>query len=267
MEAKRIANYHTHTARCGHARGTDEDYVRFAVEGGWQVLGFSDHVPWPYESGFANPGVRMRVTELAGYLASLRGLREKYSGRLRLLIGFECEYFPAYLGWLRELKEKEGLDYLILGNHHELSDETGMYYGSATRPEQLRRYCENTIRGMETGLFSYLAHPDLAMMSYPVFDDTARETSRRLCRRARELGMALEYNLQGQRLREAGAAPGLGYPCRAFWEVAAEEGNTAVIGMDAHSPGALLDYERYDRAAAELKALGLPLLLSLPGLA
>ncbi|MGM9619045.1 MAG: histidinol-phosphatase [Oscillospiraceae bacterium] len=267
MEEKRVANYHTHTARCGHASGGDEAYVRAAIEAGWQALGFSDHVPWPYKSGYTNPGVRMNVSELEGYLASLRRLREKYRDRIRIYIGFECEYFPAYLDWLRELKEREGLDYLILGNHHELSDETGMYYGSATRPEELRRYCENTIRGMETGLFAYLAHPDLALMSYPVFDDTAREMSRRLCRRARELGVPLEYNLQGQRIKEWGGAPGLGYPCRAFWEVAAEEGNTAIIGMDAHSPDALIDYERYDRAAAELKGLGLPRLASLPGLA
>ena len=26
------ANYHTHTARCGHATGTDEDYVLAAIE-------------------------------------------------------------------------------------------------------------------------------------------------------------------------------------------------------------------------------------------
>ena len=52
---KRIANYHTHTSRCGHAGGTDEEYVLAAIEAGWQVLGFSDHMPWPYESGFTSP--------------------------------------------------------------------------------------------------------------------------------------------------------------------------------------------------------------------
>ena len=42
------ANYHTHTARCGHATGTGEDYVLAAIEQGFDELGFSDHVPWPY---------------------------------------------------------------------------------------------------------------------------------------------------------------------------------------------------------------------------
>ena len=34
-------NYHTHTARCMHATGSDEDYVLSAIKGGYQELGFS----------------------------------------------------------------------------------------------------------------------------------------------------------------------------------------------------------------------------------
>ena len=33
-------NYHTHTYRCMHACGSDEDYVISAIKGGYQVLGF-----------------------------------------------------------------------------------------------------------------------------------------------------------------------------------------------------------------------------------
>ena len=35
-------NYHTHTTRCVHATGSDEDYVLSAIKGGYQELGFSD---------------------------------------------------------------------------------------------------------------------------------------------------------------------------------------------------------------------------------
>ncbi|MFR5796189.1 MAG: PHP domain-containing protein [Christensenellales bacterium] len=49
------ANYHTHTARCGHATGTDEDYVLAAIEQGFDELGFSDHVPWPYRTDTRTP--------------------------------------------------------------------------------------------------------------------------------------------------------------------------------------------------------------------
>ena len=39
------ANYHTHTSRCNHAVGSEEDYVIHAIEQGFDILGFSDHTP------------------------------------------------------------------------------------------------------------------------------------------------------------------------------------------------------------------------------
>ena len=44
-------NLHTHTVRCGHAVGTDEEYVLAAIAAGFTKLGFSDHNPFPYENG------------------------------------------------------------------------------------------------------------------------------------------------------------------------------------------------------------------------
>ena len=38
-------NYHTHTARCRHATGTEEEYVLAAIDRGLKILGFSDHTP------------------------------------------------------------------------------------------------------------------------------------------------------------------------------------------------------------------------------
>ena len=36
-------NYHTHTVRCGHAKGTEEEYVQAAIAGGVEILGISEH--------------------------------------------------------------------------------------------------------------------------------------------------------------------------------------------------------------------------------
>ena len=116
------ANYHTHTARCGHAEGTDEEYVLAAIERGFDELGFSDHVPWPYKNGYVHPTVRMHISQMPEYLASVRALAEKYRGQIRILTGFECEYFPDYMGWLADMKAENGLDYLILGNHYDHDD-------------------------------------------------------------------------------------------------------------------------------------------------
>ena len=37
-----IANYHTHTHRCNHAIGREEDYVREALKAGLKILGWAD---------------------------------------------------------------------------------------------------------------------------------------------------------------------------------------------------------------------------------
>ena len=69
-------NYHTHTYRCMHACGSDEDYVISAIKGGYQVLGFSDHAPWNYESDFV-AHMRMPLVQFHEYAESIRKLKEK----------------------------------------------------------------------------------------------------------------------------------------------------------------------------------------------
>lgn len=54
-------NYHTHTTRCGHACGRDEDYVIQAIRNGYKKIGFSDHMP--YKNGYVK-GKRMHYDEL-----------------------------------------------------------------------------------------------------------------------------------------------------------------------------------------------------------
>ena len=107
-----ITNYHTHTARCKHARGTDRDYVQQAVDSGYQVLGFTDHVAWPFSDGFVSP-VRMDASQMPEYAASILKRKEEYAGRLSIHLGAECEYFPDYLPWLKEQQEALGLEYLL----------------------------------------------------------------------------------------------------------------------------------------------------------
>ena len=85
-----IANYHTHTFRCGHSGNySDEEFVLRAIDAGLKILGFSDHTPWPYLSDFRHPSVRMDITELPSYLASIQMLKEKYKDQIRIYVGLE----------------------------------------------------------------------------------------------------------------------------------------------------------------------------------
>ena len=260
-----IRNYHTHTWRCMHAAGTEEEYVQTAIAQGFHTLGFSDHTPWPYESGFISD-MRMRLAEFEGYRRTVLDLREKYRGQIEIPLGLECEAFPAYTEWLRDFKAQY-LDYILLGNHYDYSDEGdharlypggGFYFGRCTRPEQVIHYGKRTLAGMATGLYDCLAHPDLFLHTYPRFDAECRAVSRDLCQAARDLDMPLEFNLLGLHRSESELAYGWQcYPNPDFWSVAAETGCKAIVGYDAHKPAFLARADLRREALTALEALGM----------
>jgi len=71
-----LTNYHTHTTRCGHAEGTEEEYILTALRCGFKVLGFSDHTPWAYATpGFVSR-IRMLPSQLDDYVLTPSVLEE-----------------------------------------------------------------------------------------------------------------------------------------------------------------------------------------------
>ncbi len=249
------ANYHTHTWRCGHAaQDADEAYVLAAIAQGYDELGFSDHVPWPYASGFVNPHVRMTMDMLDDYIASIRALQRKYAGQISLRLGFECEHFPAYMNWLAEMKEAKRLDYLILGNHYDESDETGIYFARLRTAAELRRYVDSTVKGVESGLFAYLAHPDLFMRSRRPFDADRVAAARDLCAACKAYNLPMEYNVHDRYLSQSLNKDG--YPHPRFFEIALEEGVDVIVGIDAHEPQELSDPTQWNQAAQDLAPFG-----------
>lgn len=227
-----IANYHTHTWRCNHARETEEDYVQAALDRGLEILGFSDHTPYCFPEGYYS-NFRMRPEELAGYCETVQKLQKKYSGRLSIPLGVEIEYYPAYFDETLRMLRDSALEYFILGQHFVGSELHEHYCGLMTEDVRiLERYCDQVVEALHTGLFSYLAHPDL-----PYFlgsDQDYRCQMRRICRAAKACGIPLEINLLGIELERH-------YPDRRFWEVAGEEGCAVLLGCDAHDPQSLRD--------------------------
>ena len=76
-------NLHTHTYRCHHAKGTDEEYVIKAIENGYDLIGFSDHAPYLFPNGYVS-SFRMLPSDAQNYADSIKELREKYKGKLIL---------------------------------------------------------------------------------------------------------------------------------------------------------------------------------------
>ena len=79
-------NYHTHTPRCGHAEGTEREYIESAIKAGIKVLGFADHTPYPYAKEGYRSGVRMPVSAAPEYVSTLSALREEYKDKIKILM-------------------------------------------------------------------------------------------------------------------------------------------------------------------------------------
>ncbi len=246
-----IANYHTHTPRCNHARGSEEEYIREGLKAGLQVLGFADHTPYIFPEGYYSR-FRMRPEQLAEYCDTILRLRQKYAGRLEMPLGLETEYYPKHFTDLMALLRDHPIDYLILGQHFVGNEYDSQYSGLVTDDKDVvRAYCRQSMEAMNTGLFTYFAHPDL--IHYRDDWKFYMTEVRQLCREAKGCGIPLEINLLG--IRE-----GRQYPNRLFWEVAAEEGCTAILGSDAHDPKSLSDTRAVREAMAMAKELGIPVI-------
>jgi len=250
-----IANYHTHTYRCNHATGDEIEYVEMALQQGLRILGFSDHTPQWYGDNYYSK-IRMLPQELNDYCDCVRALQKKYADRLEIHLGVEVEYYPALFGTLLENLREAGIEYLLLGQHW-LGNEIGeSYTGRATDSEQmLCRYCEQVSEAMETGKFTYFAHPDLIYYTGP--DSTYRHYMRTLCQQAKRCNVPLEYNLLGY-------DNGRNYPDFRFWELAAEEGCSVILGSDAHRPEDVTRPEAEENALQLLKRLQLTPLDTVP---
>ena len=243
------ANYHTHTPRCNHAEGAERDYIERALEAKFRELGFSDHSPYLFDVPGYYSRFRMKPEQLEDYANTLLALREEYRDRIRLFIGLEMEYYPRLFSRTLDFLRQYPLDYLILGQHAIYNETEGIFSPRPTDDEKLLdQYRGQTMEALETGLFSYFAHPDLFCFTG---DPKAYERHvRTICRRARELGIPLEFNLLGFQEEKH-------YPDPRFWRVAGEEGCSVVLGSDAHEPAAVWNPALIARAEALLSAYGI----------
>lgn len=250
-----FANYHTHTYRCHHAIGTDEEYVISAINNGIRILGFSDHAPFTFPDG-TESGYRIESSAIKGYFDSLNELREKYKDKIEIYIGFEMEYYPLYFDDMMNYVENLGAEYLVLGQHfigNEYPD--GKYVGANTHTEaDLKEYVDCVVKAIKSKKFLYVAHPDV--FRYDSKSDAYKKEMSRLCRTAKRYNVPLEINFLGIRDNRY-------YPENDFWEIAGEIGVKVVFGVDAHTPQSFEIEKALNVAESMVKKYNLKVLDSL----
>lgn len=248
------SNFHTHTYRCGHASGTDEQYIQAAIQAGITTLGFSDHAPY---KDYNNPKVCMKWSDINEYISSIQKLKEKYASQIDIHIGFETEYFAELIDEKKELLDK--CEYLIFGQHFRKPISIGSYFNKNT-DEEILEYCDSVCKGLETGIYTYLCHPDLFLLKQTEFNEVCSQVSHKIAQKAKETDTPLEINLRGVQKGKGQYNTGKRYPYPNydFWQIASQYDVKCVIGVDAHAPQDILECQtHYQEALKEFEDLHL----------
>lgn len=112
---------------CGHAKGRLADVVQAAIDRGFTTYGLSEHCPryqaehlYPEESHLTTAALSERFRS---YVSTAQDLRERCTGRLELLVGFETEALPegSWAAKMRELRASAPFDYVV-GSVHSVGE-------------------------------------------------------------------------------------------------------------------------------------------------
>ena len=226
-------NYHTHTYRCHHASGTEEEYILKAIEGGIKYMGFADHIPQIFPDGYES-SYRVPMAEAENYFETIKALREKYADKIDIKIGFETEYYPLYFDKMTEAMIKLGCEYFICGQHFIHNEHPGGVHTSKANEsyDDLVEYTDCVTGAIESGIVSYIAHPDL--FNFTGSEEQYTEQITRLCECAKKHNIPLEINFLGIRDHRR-------YPYDPFWKICGEVGAPVTYGFDAHDVPAACD--------------------------
>ena len=244
-----LADYHIHTPLCHHATGWPLEYAAHAVELGLGEIGFADHnpMPEPFDDW------RMSLADLPRYLDAVEQARAAFP-QLTIRLGLECDFIVGREAWIEELAGMADWDFLI-GSVHYLPEgwevDHPKYIGRhAGHAEEIwASYWRTYEQCIRSGLFDFVAHPDLPKKFGHRPSGDLRRFYEPSVRALAECGVAFEINTAGLRkdCRELYPAPG-------FVALACEAKVPLLINSDAHAVEELA--AGFPEAVALAKAAG-----------
>lgn len=227
---KRVSNYHSHVALCGHAEGKVEDYVLEAIKHNYEEIGISDHAPIPvYFVGKENheylwlSQMMNRETFENDYLKQIDYCIEKYSDKIKILKGLEVEFIPSKDYYYQYLLTK--VQYLNLGVHYFFKNGEVINSYGYLNEDDLDWYAKTIEEAVRTNYFSCLVHPDLFLYHIDEFTKYHEIISRRIIEACIKNDVYLEVNCNGRDR----------YPRKEFWNIVNEYKEAKIIiNNDAH---------------------------------
>jgi histidinol-phosphatase (PHP family) len=272
---------HTHTHYCLHASGEHaEEYVRRAIEKGFTMYSFTEHLPFPdsfwsffpYSEGTKRQ-LGLRDNDLDGYFREMYALKKKYRDRIELKVGLEIDFLPTETAYLRRMLKEYGkfLEDGLLSVHiiegcggfrcvdvspADFEEGVIKHYGSYE--EAQKAYFQTVKEALRTDLGPYkpkrIGHFTLCNKFQCYFGQEGKmsEATRNLVvdllKEMKEQGYSLDVNVAGlfkEYCREIYLSP---------WIVQAAKqlGIPLVYGSDAHASSQVgRAYEEYEQIVGE----------------
>ncbi len=231
-----MIDYHLHTARCGHASGSPEEYLQAAAARGLREVGFADHFPLGLLGYTPRKKVTMEPEEWPEYTAQVRALAAS-AGPVAVKLGVEVDYLPGRGPLLAKLLRGCPVDYVI-GSVHFIEE------WDFSHPAQVHEYRKRDLAAVYDAYFGLvwevcaggfcdiLGHVDvIKKFGFRLPEKEMEPYWRRTAALLAETGVCLELNTAG-----LDAPVGECYPGGRLLELCAAAGVPVTLGSDAHAP-------------------------------
>jgi len=228
-------------------------YLDAAREAGIEELGASEHIH--------------RFTQALGiwqhpfWEENARDDIEAYCDFVRstpLRLGIEMDFVPGAEDRTRTLLDRCGFDYVIgsvhfVGDRAVDDDDFDIWETGRSADEIWARYFEMVAEAARSGLFDFLAHPDLVKKwggARPAPERDPRFYYEPAVEAIAETGVSVEVSTAGLR-KPVGEI----YPSAALAEMLVDAGAAFVLSSDAHEPREI--GHEYDRAVEVMREWGI----------
>ncbi len=236
-----MIDYHTHTWRCGHARGAPRAYVQKAREKGILEIGISDHYPMDILGLSGFEGCAMPYRELELYVRDVRSVQNEIDEPPVVRLGIEMDYIPGKEEKTKALLAHFDWDYVI-GSVHFLNDidishpDNADYYRRQPALDVMNSYFNVIKKMVESGLFDIIGHIDvIKKFGYPGSGQMPlsdlKEMYTEMARLCKDRNQVVEVNTSGLRapIEEI-------YPSYDLLTEMARFQVPLTLGSDAHDP-------------------------------
>lgn len=247
-------DYHLHTARCKHATGSMEEYVRQALRLGLTEIAFTDHIPLPDKYDLAH---RMAEHELDDYVEDVERLQKDFP-QIKIKLGIEADFIDGMENFLEDILRQHPFDLVIMSVHFIRNWPQGNWvfnydFPDKTITEIYDEYLDALLRGVQTGLFDIVGHLDLIKSPAQHLLEKNGEKVEHILDEVHRHSMAVEINSSGWR-KEINQP----YPAESIWPLLLEREIPLTIGSDAHAPEQVgFAFERLEKTLQRFKRIPL----------